>query len=126
MVATEKQLNLNDILNAEDTQTKRVDVPEWGGYVIIQTMTAEARDRYELSLLAMDDNGQPTGRDMSNVRAKLVACCTLGPDGRPMFKNDDHVKVLGAKNSKAVDRIYDACQQLNKISDSEIEELAGN
>jgi len=126
MVATEKQLNINDILNVEDFKTKRVDVPEWGGYVIIQTMTAEARDAYELSLLSKDSKGSVVGRDLSNIRAKLVAACTLGPDGRLMFKNADHVKVLGSKNSKAVDRIYDACQALNQISDEEVEELAGN
>lgn len=126
MFMTDKQLNINDILNVQDYKQERVEVPEWGGYVIIKTMTAEARDAYELSLLKMGDDGVVSGRDMSNVRAKLVAACTLGPDGKIMFKNADHVKALGAKNSKAVDRIYEACQELNKISDNEIEELAGN
>ena len=133
MVATEKQLNINDILNVQDTKTLRVDTPEWGGYVVIQTMTAESRDRYEISMLKSNGSGNiesnedgSVASNLENARAKLVAACCLGPDGRLMFKNDEHVKILGQKSAVVVDRIYSACLKLNAVSNAEIEEIAGN
>jgi len=120
-----KQLTLKDILNVEDVKTKRVELPKWGGFVIIQQMTAKARDAYELSLLKTDESGK-SQRDLENIRAKIVAACVLDPGGELMFKTPDHVKALGNKNSEVVDFLYSQCQEFNAISNEDIEELAGN
>jgi uncharacterized protein YuzE len=125
----DKQLNINDILNCEDTKLKRVDTPAWGGYVMIQSMTAEARDAYEESLFLRikDENGKVVDfeRDISNARAKLIAACVLAPDGSRMFKTEEQIKLLGQKNANTMDMLFSECQKLNAISDSDIEELVG-
>lgn len=122
------QLNIDDILNAQDTKDEKVMVPEWGdaeSFVVIRTMTAESRDAYEQSLFETNEKGGYE-KNLSNARAKLVAACVLGPDGKRMFKSDAHVKALGDKSAAVVDRIFAACQKLNAISDADVEELSGN
>lgn len=125
MVATEKQLNINDILNVDDLKQKRVDVPEWGGYVVIKTMSAEARDAYEMSLFKRDSDGDYK-QNLENGRAKLVAACCIAPNGQRMFKSEDHVIALGQKSAAAVNRIFEECQKLNAVTDQDIDELLGN
>lgn len=120
-----KQLNISDILNVNDIQTKKVEIPEWGGYVVIQSMSAEARDHYELSILNQSEDGK-IERNLQNARAKLVSACVLGSDGKRMFKTDQHVEALGTKSAKIVDRLFTECQQLNAISDEDVKEISGN
>lgn len=121
-----KQLSLADIIKAEDHKDEKVPTPEWGEgtYITIRSMTGEARDAYEMMLFNMDKTGEYK-QDLSNARAKLIAACAIGPDGRRMFTSDEHIKALGSKNSVVIDRIWKACQQLNAIGDEAIEELVG-
>lgn len=121
-----KRLSINDILNAEDFKTEIVEVPEWGGSVEVKSMSAEARDFYEISLLKAKENGEGFERDLENARAKMVAACVINENGERMFKSDSQVKALGSKSAAALDRIYEVCKRLNHVSDADIEELSGN
>lgn len=120
-----KQLTITDILNVQDIKNQTVEIPEWGGQVTIQQMTAEARDQYEFSLLEKNGEGDYENT-LCNARAKLVAACVLGPDGKRMFTTDQHIKALGSKSGRVLDRLFEACQKLNAITDGDIEEMAGN
>lgn len=125
---TDKQLSINDIINATDTVIERVNIPEWGGYVNIQSMTAEGRDAYEDSIFKRveDESGNiDFQRDFSNARAKLISACVIDSKGDRMFKTQEHVKLLGQKNSKVVTRLFEECQRINAIADKDIEELVG-
>jgi len=120
----EKQLSINDILNTNDIKTKKIDIPEWGGFVEIRSMTGESRDAYEESVFRKMDNGEYE-RDLSNARAKLIAACVYGPDGQRMFKSDNQVKALGSKSAIVLDRLFAECQNLNSISQQDMDELEG-
>ena len=124
MVATEKQLYIDDILRAEDHKQKRVDVPEWGGYVLVRTMSGEARNAYEASLFEMDSEGN-MNRNIQNIRAKLIAACVVNENGDLMFKGDAQVKALGKKSANALDRIFAECKAINAVTEEDIEELVG-
>lgn len=119
-----KQLNINDILNSSDIKTKKIDIPEWGGFVEIRSMTGESRDAYEESVFKKLDNGDYE-RDLSNARAKLIAACVYAPDGTRMFKSDAQVKALGSKSAIVLDRLFSECQNLNSISQQDMDELEG-
>lgn len=121
-----KQLRLEDIININDTAEEDVPMPEWGKgvYIRIRSMTGEGRDAYEQSLFKADSSGNYE-RDLSNARAKLIAACAIGPDGQRMFKDESHVKMLGNKSSVALDRLFSACQKLNAIGDTDMDELVG-
>ena len=122
-----KQLSLADIIKAEDHRDEKVPTPEWGEgtFITIGSMTGEARDAYEMTLFCMDKSGE-YNQDLSNARAKMIAACAIGPDGKRMFTSDDHIKALGSKNNVVIDRIWKACQKLNAIGDAQIDELMGN
>jgi hypothetical protein len=120
------RLSINDILNAEDYKTEMVSVPEWGGEVEVATMSAEAKDAYEISLLKLKEDGEGFERDLENARAKMVAACVVDEHGNRMFKSEAQVKALGSKSAAALDRVFEVCKRLNHVSNEDIEELSGN
>lgn len=122
-----RKLTIEDFLNSDVNKLREfeLEVPALGGVLIIREMTAEAKDNYEQSLLEMKGDGTLT-RNLENARAKLIAACVYGPDGKRMFRTADHVKVLGGLPASVVEPIFAKCQEMNIISQSDLEELAGN
>lgn len=113
-------LSKQQILDADDTKTEEVEVPEWGGSVTIQTMTGYARDAFESSI-----TGKSGAVNTTNIRAKLAAACLVDEAGELMFTEKDVAK-LGKKSAAALERVFAAAQKLNRISDGDVEELAKN
>lgn len=115
-------LGRNAILESKDLKTEEVEVPEWGGSVLIRSLTGEQRDEYEASMFELGKNGNPK-QNLANVRARLVVLCIVNEQGEQMFNKAD-VKLLGRKSAAALERVATAAQKLNAISDEDIEELA--
>ena len=112
-------LNKDQILQAKDLPTETVEVPEWGGSVIVKTMTGTERDAYESSIV----KGKKV--DMTNIRAKLCAICIVDDNGERLFTDRD-VVALSKKSAKALDRIFDVAQKLNGLGKADVEELEKN
>lgn len=115
-------LGRNQILDADDLKTEEVPVPEWGGEVLIRSLTGEQRDEYESSMFELSKNGTPK-QNLANVRARLVMLCIVNEQGEQMFNKAD-IKLLGRKSAAALERVATAAQKLNAISDEDIEEMA--
>lgn len=113
-------LKKEQILAAKDSRYRDIEVPEWGGTVRIQSMSGFARDRFEASIIG--NNG---GTNTTNIRAKLAAATIIDENGELLFTEADIAK-LGKKSCAALDRIFEAAQELNKFSDKDIEDLAKN
>lgn len=118
-----KLLSREDILNVKDLVEERVDVPEWGGLVIVRCMTGAERDAFEASILEV--KGKKYDVNLQNMRAKLIAHSVVDQDGKPLFKESD-VRALGQKSAAAMNRIYEVAQRLSGISKEDVEELAKN
>ena len=116
-------LNKEQIKSVSDLETLDVEVPEWGGTVRLKSLTGAERDRFEASVV--QGQGRNTTVNMQNLRAKLVAQSAIGEDGKPLFTEED-VKWLGEKSAKALNRLFNAAQQLSGLSESDVKELAGN
>lgn len=114
-------LSKNQILDASDRKSIDVDVPEWGGSVRLAVMSGTARDAYEASLVTMHKDGT-ADRDLTNIRAKLVAACLVDENFEPIFTALE----LGKKSGAVLDRLFDACNKLNMVSESEVEQAAKN
>lgn len=110
-------LTKEDILNANDLETQEVHVPEWGGSVLVSSISGHAKDKLELSFSSKTT--------IENVRARIVAMCLVDDNGNLLFNDSDIVK-LGKKSAKALDRVFNVAQKLNAIGDKEVEELAKN
>lgn len=116
-------LTRDDILQAPDIQKETVEVPEWGGSVLVRGMTGLERDNFEQELVTR--KGKHTSFNWSNVRAKTVALCVIDENGRRMFSDSD-VEALGQKSAAGLERVFDVARRLSGLSDSDVEELEKN
>ena len=73
-------LSKAQILAADDTKQETVEVPEWGGEVIVAVMSGHARDRLEASIV-----GKNGGQNLQNIRAKYVAASLVDEKGEAKF-----------------------------------------
>ena len=106
-------LSKDAILAADDLPRETVNVPEWGGEVLVRTMSGTDRDAFEASLLEKD------GR-MENVRARLVALTLCDLQGDRLF-NDSEIAALGRKSARALDRVFSVAQRLNGIGVDQVD-----
>lgn len=110
-------LNRDSILQAPDQQTEVVDVPEWGGSVVVSAMSGSARDEWQASLIRSGTKGEVS---LENVTARLLVFCLLDDSGHRLF-NLESADQLGAKSASALDRLAKVAKRLNKIGDEELE-----
>jgi hypothetical protein len=100
-------LTRDQILSAEDLPTEDVDVPEWGGHILLRVMPGIDREEFEGSVL--EDRDDKSTREF---RTKLVAFCAVDDKGERLFTLE-HVERLGKKNGKVLDRLADVCLRIN-------------
>ena len=127
-------LSRDAILAADDLPRETVEVPEWGGAVIVQGLTSRQRDLFEASIQKRRPGGKKRHKDqqetedridLDNFRAKLVVRCVVDEQGSRIFGDQD-IETLGAKSAQAVSRLFDVAQRLCGMSNEDVEELAGN
>ncbi len=109
-------LNRDEILNCSKLRSEVVQVPEWGGQVLVIEMTGKSRDMFELST---------TGDNFENSRAKLAACTVADEEGNLLFTQADILK-LGDKSASALDRVFAVALKLNTMGKKDVEDLAKN
>ena len=111
-------LSKEAILKADDLPKKTVTVEEWGGDVIVRSMTGVERDAWEIEQYG-------SGKvNMKNMRARLVAVTAIDEKGKRLFTQEE-AEELGKKSAKAIAKVYDAASKLNGLGADDIEELAG-
>jgi hypothetical protein len=113
-------LTREQILGAQDLETRAVACPEWGGDVLVRALTGTQRDALEASVL---QDGKV--RNLENFRARLLASAIVNDQGARLFKESD-VLALGGKNAAVLDRLYAVAARLSGISQDDLEDLVGN
>jgi len=113
-------LNRTQILAAQDLPRETVSCPEWGGDVIVKTMTAGEREAFEKSALGSDGKLTP-----GQIRARMAAATVVDESGAAVFTTAD-VEALNNKASPPLVRIFDVAQRLNGMGTKETAELAKN
>ena len=113
-------LTRKQILDADDLATATVSVAEWGGEVIVRTLTAAERDQLEGAIIS--ESGV---KDMDNLRAKLVALAVVDDDGKRLFTFAD-VAALGKKSASALGVVFTAAARLSGITKKDVEDLTEN
>lgn len=115
-------LDRDAILGYDDIKVEVVPVPEWGknAAVRLKVLSAAERDAFEASTVTTKGGRQKP--NLANLRARLVSRCMVDGNGKRVFESGD-VARLGEKSSKALDRLFAKCQEINGFSDKDIEEL---
>lgn len=103
-------LSKDDIFATDDLVAEPVDVPEWGGTVLVRPFTATERDRFELVLARARDNP-----GNAQVRAQMAGRCIVDEDGKRLF-TDGELGELGSKSAAALDRIIDKVRDLSGMN----------
>ena len=117
-------LSRDQILQADDIKKESVNIPQWGGEVWVKGLTGAERDAFEISIMEFREGKKPK-MVLENMRAKLCAMTVCDEKGNRIFKDDD-VLALGKKSAKALSLIFDKAQELNGLSDEDVEKLSKN
>ena len=114
-------LTREQILQAPDIQSETVEVPEWGGSVIVHGLTGDGRNKFEESIYA---GGKKVVWD--NIMARLVSLCAVDGSGKLIFNGDGDVTALGAKSAVALARVYSVAQRLSGLAAENLEAAVKN
>lgn len=120
-MSEKKLLSAKDILDADIRQYKYVEVPEWGGVVRVQSLTGKERDEFEAGL--SETRGTKTKSNYKNFRAKMVALCAVDEEGKILFTNKFQIDALGDRSVAALQRVFNVCQALNRMTDEDVDSL---
>lgn len=108
------------LLAAIDLPRERVDVPELGTSFLVQGMSGESRDAFEMTLLAPTANKRRMVSDNTNYRAKLLVFSLVNDDGSLMFTVND-IAQIGKIRSDVLSRLADVALRLSGLRRDEEE-----
>lgn len=112
-------LTKEQILAANDLGLLEVNVPEWGGAVFIRVMSVGERDSYENDWMVNKSKG------VDNFRSKFLQRVLCDEKGELLFTPAE-LPILAKKSAAVMGRLWEAAMKHNKLSDSDVEELAKN
>jgi hypothetical protein len=116
-------LTRDQILQISDIQTERVEVPEWGGAVLVITLTGAERDALEAAIVEV--KGRKKKLHLENTMARLVAMSVVDENGKRLFSTGD-IQALGKKSSAALQRVCEVAQRLSGLTQDDLEEMSKN
>jgi hypothetical protein len=111
-------LSRNDVLQSEDFETTEVEVPEWGGTLLVRELSAAEIER--IGFGGMDSKGNRDVRAAEGLRMRIITWAAIAEDGSQLFNKGD-VEKLATKSGKVVARVFNAIQALSGIAPAEEE-----
>lgn len=95
-----------------ERRKKIVEIPEMGGSVIVQSMTARERGAYELQFIDKAGNHNPRMAAKSRELMTIASC--VDEQGNKLFTPED-VEMLSGWDQIVLDRIYLAANELREV-----------
>jgi len=89
-----------------------IEVPEWGGAVIIATLNLAERLEFERWSATLPD-------DSGDYIVGLLAYAVVDDNGQRLFTQDD-IKALADKSAAVLLRLSRVAQRLNRLGDAEV------
>jgi hypothetical protein len=123
------QLKREDLLKKDTLEIKKVDLGN-DEFVFVTQMTGRQRDNFEQSLLKKirDKKGTITSYEQNteDFRAKLAVVTVCDETGKLIFEPNDYSLLSQQIGIVKLEKIVDAAQKLNAISEEDKEELVKN
>ena len=118
-----ENLTADQILSLSSPAPLAVDLPGKQGRVFVRVMTGSERDGFEQWF--MDAKGRKAG--LVGFRARLAALTLCDENGARLFTDSpEHLQQLGSLPAPALQRIFEAAQKHNAMTEEDIEEITGN
>lgn len=107
-------LSRDEILRAVDLPTEAVDVPEWGGTVLVRGLTA--KERLDIAREITGPDGKVDHALTLDLQIGLPFKCMVDLDGKRLFDSPDDLRLLKNKSAAALERVFDVAQRLSGMS----------
>jgi len=123
-----KLLSRDDLLRKQKLEIVRVDLGD-NEYVYVRQMTGRERDRFEQSLLKEvvgRDGSISYDRSLEDFRAKLAVNTICDEQGNNLLQPNDYALLSQNMSAARLERIVNAAQKLNSISEEDREALVKN
>ncbi len=129
-MSDKKFLSQQDILQAKDLKTIEIEVPTWGGWLLLQEISAGDRDWLEATMLSDAQDGSesfkvdtPSGQKLAGAemfRLRLVTLSIIDPKTRERLFSNKQVEQLAKKSNKALNILGTAVLKLNGMTEEEV------
>lgn len=123
------QLGRADLLQKEILLREKVELGN-DEFVYVTQMTGRERDNFEQSLVKKikDKKGTVTGFEQvtEDFRAKLAVCTVCDEEGKLIFETKDYNLLSINMSAAKLEKIINAAQKLNAISEEDKEALIKN
>lgn len=112
-------LTADDIFKADDlaADALKVDVPEWGGAVLLRRLTCDDKDKFYAK--SREKDVKPI-----SLFAWVLTRSIVGDDGNLIFVPTDAAK-LAQKSALVVERLFDHVQKINGMTPEAHDEKLG-
>lgn len=104
------------ILAADQSQSVKVAVPEWGCDVWIRTLPLGELQAWELACL------RSKGEGVDDYRTRYLSKCLVDEHGKELFNSEQLKRLSGTVGA----RLFKLAQKHNELNDEEIEALGKN
>ena len=124
-----KLLSRENLLTREQLQVKEVSLGN-DEFVYVRSMTGKEREAFENSIrkVIKDDDGKIVKYEslLENFRAKIAVMTICDKEGVLLLTPEDTDTLNESLSAARLVKIADAASELNKISDSDKEDLLKN
>ncbi len=111
------RITKDQIYKSVDLKREIIDLPEWGGEVEIQAMSVGKKLAYDQYIRDHED--------FNDICYYLISISLINEDGS-LFLNEEDKENIMSKSSESVMKIFNACIDLNKQRNDDVEKAAKN
>jgi len=119
-------LTRETILSKKSLKRETVDIPEWGGAIIVRELTGQERARYEAGftdqVAGESTNPQDRIKRFEDMRSKIVVLAAIHESGERIFKDGD-AHALNDLSGMALDRAFSVIMRLSGYTREEQDRL---
>lgn len=105
---------------AQDIRHRYVEVPSWGGWVRLKSMTGRERDQFDAETYAIE---QKTKSNLTDFRCRRVARSIVDENDVRLY-TDAEVEALGQKDGAVIDMLDDIVVVLSGLDQGAVERAA--
>lgn len=122
-----KLLDRKSLLTKAEFKVEKVEFDD-GTHVFVMEMSGQGRDRFEQSLIKEVKDGKKVTyeRALTDFRAKLAVNTLSNEDGVLLLQPNDYGTLSRNMTAANLEKIVNAAQKLNAITDEDKDELVKN
>lgn len=119
-------LSRKQIDAADDIKTETVPVPEWGGEVLLRSLSSKKRSEIEATLIA-SKNQKPDFRveALKTLKERTVAAAMVDQAGNRLY-SDKEIGLLGERSGDVIERLFNKVQELSGMDKDAVKRAEGN